>query len=57
MIMSKCILCGSHDAYEFFDERVCVCKKHFKMFLANGLLKEGPDDLWHFINESDLKLF
>ena len=57
MIMSKCILCGSNDAYEFFDESTCICKKHFKMFLANGLLKEGSDDLWHFINESDLKLF
>lgn len=55
--MSKCILCGSHDVYEFFDERVCLCKRHFKMLLTNGLLKEGSDDLWHFINESDLKLF
>lgn len=29
MIMSKCILCGSHDAYEFFDESACICKKAF----------------------------
>lgn len=55
--MSKCILYGSHDVYDFFDERAHLCKKHFKMFLNNGLLKEGSDDLWHFINESDLKLF
>lgn len=47
--MRKCYFCKKpNDLYEEFDECFPICHKCFRIFLKAGLLKEGPDDLWHF---------
>ena len=53
----KCYLCNkSNDLYENFDECFPICHKCFNMLLRAGLLKEGPDDMWYFINDKVRKL-
>lgn len=53
----RCYLCNkSNDLYEYFDESFPICHKCFNMLLRAGLLKEGQDDLWHFINDEVRKL-
>lgn len=56
--MRRCYFCNkkSSDLYEEFDECFPICHKCFNMFLRAGLLKEGPDDMWHFINDEVRKL-
>lgn len=57
MKKEKCCLCNkSSDLYEEFDECFPMCRKCFNMLLRAGLLKEGPDDMWHFINDEVRKL-
>lgn len=57
---SRCCLCGTPghiNSYVQNIDGIQLCKKHSDMFLYNGLIKEGDDDLWHFVNKEDLKLF
>lgn len=57
---SRCCICGTPGLISNYTQNVdgCqLCEKHSKMFLNSGLMHEGADDLWHFDNIEDLKLF
>lgn len=42
--------------YPFEIDGIKLCYNHFQMVLRAGLLFEGIDDEWHFINADDIRL-
>lgn len=44
------------ERYQHEVDDIKLCYNHFRMMLRAGLLFEGADDDWHFINCEDIKL-
>lgn len=55
----NCAICHrfiSKKNYPFEIDGIKLCYNHFQMVLRAGLLFEGIDDEWHFINADDIRL-
>lgn len=58
----NCVICHrpiskeNKKNYPFEIDGIKLCYNHFQMALCAGLLLEGMDDEWHFININDIKL-
>lgn len=54
----RCEICGKPTSDQYVNEidDHIICIHHFRMLLEAGLLLEGMDDEWHFINANDIRL-